>query len=84
MKAEQYNRATEIYERLKELENVKKIIANTSNHRLFYSYKCHDEFRIISEWEMRPIGTILDKHDKMIRKEIDEEIEQLKKEIETL
>lgn len=33
---------------------------------------------------MRLIGDILDKHDLMIRKEIDEKIEKLKKEIETL
>jgi len=33
---------------------------------------------------MQLIGEILDKHDLMIRDEIDQEIERLKKEIETL
>ena len=33
---------------------------------------------------MRYIGDLLDKHDLMIRQEIDNEIEQLKAEIETL
>lgn len=33
---------------------------------------------------MRTISEILDKHDKMIRQEIDDEIESLKKEIEKL
>lgn len=33
---------------------------------------------------MRPIGDILDCHDKMIRQEIDEEIQKLKDEIKTI
>ncbi len=39
---------------------------------------------LTSEYDMRYISKILDKHDLMIRKEIDEEIEKLKAEIDTL
>ena len=86
MTQEQYQRALQIGNRLENLARVKKEIDDTTNHRLWYAEKssCGSDYRLISEWIMRYIGEILDKHDKMIRQEIDEEIERLKKEIETL
>ena len=87
MTQEQYNRAVQISERLQELEKVKDDIKNTSKHRLWYAYNSGEsgsEWSLVSEWRMRYIGEILDKHDLMIRQEIDQEIERLKAEIETL
>ena len=84
MTQEQYQRAVSINNRLEGLEEVKKALKNTSEHRLWYAWKGECDYRLISEWVMRHISELLDKHDLMIRKEIDEEIERLKAEIETL
>lgn len=87
MTQEQYIRAVQISERLQELEKVKDDIKNTSKHRLWYAYNSGEfgsEWSLVSEWRMRYIGEIFDKHDTMIRAEIDEEIEKLKAEIEKL
>jgi hypothetical protein len=83
MTQEQYNRAVWINNRIGELEKVKDEIKETTKHRLWYAEKGSD-WRLTSEWEMRYISELLDKHDLMIRAEIDEEIEKLKAEIETL
>lgn len=83
MTQEQYNRAVMISKRLKELEEVSNLIANTKG-RLIYIVDDPTSFLnkdIISE---NHISDILDRHDKMIREEIDAEIEKLKKEIEEL
>lgn len=85
MTEQQYNRACQIKDRLSELADVKKEIKETSRHRLYFAYKdCGGDFRCCSDWTMRYISEILDKHDRMIRQEIEEEIETLKKEIEKL
>ena len=86
MTQEQFQRAVKINDRLEELARVKKEIDETSKHRLWYAEKssCGSDYRLTSEWVMRYIGELLDKHDLMIRQEIDEEIERLKAEIETL
>ena len=42
------------------------------------------ERTVQTSWAIKPIGNILDRHDKMIREEIDQEIEALTKEIEAL
>ena len=87
MTQEQYNRAVQINNRLDELENVKDDIKQTTKHRLWYasnSGEFSSSWSLVSEWTMRNISEILDKHDVMIRQEIDEEIERLKAEIETL
>ena len=87
MTQEQYIRAVQISERLQELEKVKDDIKNTSKHRLWYAHNSGEfgsEWSLVSEWRMRYICEILDKHDTMIRAEIDEEIEKLKAEIEKL
>lgn len=84
MTEQQYNRAVEISNRLDALYDTKKCIENTSTHRLYFAYKCTNEYRCCPDWAMRPIAELLDKHDRMIRQEIEDEIERLKKEIEEL
>ena len=83
MTPEQYKRAVHISERIKELNEVKKEIEGTDKHRLSYSYYS-SEWRLCGSWVMSQIGEILDKHDLMIRQEIDDEIAALKAEIERL
>ena len=84
MTPEQYKRAVQISIRMKELNEVKKEIGSTERHRLCYSYYSLNEWRLCVPWVMSQIGEILDKHDTAIRQEIDDEIEKLKAEIETL
>lgn len=85
MTQEQFQRAVEINNRLEDLKEVKRCIANTSEHRLYYAYKCSNgDYHCCPDWGMRPISNILDKHDVMIRQEIEDEIVLLKREIETL
>lgn len=84
MTDEQYKRAVQIHERLDELQKVKKEIEGTREHRLWYAEKGNSDWRLTSEWVMRYISKLLDKHDTMIRAEIEEEINILTKEIETL
>ena len=86
MTDEQYKRAVQIHERLVELQQVKKEIEGTLDHRLSYAEKSTSscDFRLCSEYRMRDISDILDKHDLMIRQEIDDMIEKLKAEIKTL
>ena len=86
MTEEQYKRAVQISNRIETLNNVKKEIEGTRDHRLWYAEKSisSSDFRLCSEYRMRDISDILDKHDLMIRQEIDDMIEQLKAEIKTL
>lgn len=84
MTEEQYIRAVEIYNRIGELEKAKEEIKEKTKHRLWYACQVERGWMLTSEWVMRYISKILDKHDLMIRQEIDEEIEKLKKEIKTL
>ena len=84
MTKEQFQRAVQINGRLENLARVKKEIDDTSKHRLWYAWKCESDYRLTSEWVMKYISELLDKHDLMIRQEIDEEIDRLKAEIETL
>lgn len=83
MTQEQYKRAVEIGNRLEELKIAKSEIFNDEAF-LYYGHK--DDYNIApcSERPMNYIRDILDRHDKMIREEIDNEIEKLKKEIEKL
>ena len=84
MTQEQYQRALQIGERLDNLARVKKEIDDTAKHRLWYAWKGESDWRLTSEWVMRYISELLDKHDTAIRQEIDEEIKRLKAEIENL
>lgn len=85
MTKEQYERAVVISERLQALEAVKKEIEKKSERRLSYCYRTSGgDYREISELTLRHIDKYLDKYDIQIRKDIDNEIESLHKEIEEL
>lgn len=87
MDKETYNMAVAISNRLRQLQEVKKKLENTHSHYLTYAEKSDslgDRDSLCSYYIMEYIGDILDKHDKMIRKEIDDEIAALNKEIEEL
>ena len=84
MTEQQYKRAVWIYERLNTLERVKKEINDSYKHRLSYIWKGDSEWRACDDWDMKEIGELLDKHDTMIRAEIEVEISDLLNEIETL
>ena len=84
MTQQQFEKAVQISERMKDLESVKKEINPTHEHRLCYSYKTSDSYKVCPEWSMRPISDILDKHDEMIRQEIEDELERLRREVERL
>lgn len=79
MTQEQYNRAVEINSRLANLEDVKKYI---SEAKLYY--KSQYEHSPLFDFVSAIINEKITFHDSMIRAEIDEEIEKLKKEIEEL
>lgn len=87
MTDEQYKRAVQISNKLGELNKVKDEIKDKKKHRLWYAYNRQEfgsEWGLTSEWIMRYISDILDKHDVMIRQEIEDEINRLKAEIKTL
>ena len=87
MTQEQYQRAKQISERLDELRTTKKELENNHQHRLTYEYYNVDTYssnKWCSSWKMDNISEILEKHDVLIRQEIDKEIEDLEKEIEML
>lgn len=87
MTEKQFNEAVRINNRIGELEKVKKEISSLQNNKLSYIQKgdsIRDDWKIVGDWIMRLISDILDRHDVQIRKEIDEEIERFKKEIEAL
>lgn len=85
MTQEQFERAVTIWARLKDLEELKKEIAKKAEHRLTYCYRTSGgDYREVNEWKLRCIDKYLDKYDIQIRKDIDDEIESLHKEIEEL
>jgi len=87
MDKETYNRAVAISNRLSQLQKVKEELEDTHNHYLTYARKANslgERDSLCADWKMEYIGVILDKHDKMIRQEIDDEIAALNKEIEEL
>lgn len=89
MTQEQFYTAIKLHHRLEALAKVKKEIANTKEHRLWYA-KRYDpmcgstKWDTVSEYVMRNISDILDRHDRMIRQEIDDEIAKTTKQIEEL
>lgn len=81
MKEEQYTRAIQIHHRIEKLEGIKEDLSRVDN-KLTYVNKSKGEE--LYPYDFKHISDILDKHDLQIRSEIDFEIENLKKEIETL
>ena len=85
MTQEKFEHIIKIHYRLDELNTLKNEIQSTVNHKLAYlSTSNKSSPSIVSEWKQRVIADLLDKHDMMIREEIDQEIDQLNKEIESL
>lgn len=85
MDKEIYNRAVTISNRLSQLKIVKEELEDTKSHYLTYAKKAFGESdSLCVGWIMKNIRVILDKHDKMIRQEINDEIAALNKEIEEL
>lgn len=81
MEKAKFERAIAISKRIKDLDDVLKEISPKSSHRLSYIDR---DNKGMAEWRMRYIGDLLDKHDEMIRAEIQQEIDSLHAEIETL
>ena len=63
----QYIEAIAIHQRLVELQNIRRELLETDKYRLSYG----------PTWMREPISDILDRHDAMIREEIDREIKEL-------
>jgi hypothetical protein len=83
MDKETYNKAIAISNRLRQLQEVKNELKDTDSIHLVYAMKTEWGYSACT-WIMKNISVILDKHDKMIRQEIDDEIAALNKEIEGL
>lgn len=81
MEKEKFERVIEINERLKDLHEVLGEISSYRDYRLSYVNK---DNKGCAEWRMKLICDLLDKHDYMIRAEIQNEIDNLHAEIETL
>lgn len=91
MTEEQFNKAIELDDKLNGLYRVKKEIEGTVRHRLSYIEKRDRQLGDTGgDWNMcrvsvlEIIGHILDRHDEQIRQEIEDEINQIKREIENL
>ena len=87
MDKETYNRAVAISNRLRQLQKVKEELEDTRSHYLTYAEKANslgDRDSLCAKWIMENISAILDKHDKMIRQEIDGDIAAFNKKIEGL
>lgn len=88
MTEEQYNRAVRIHDTLDRLVEVREQLGDRD--KSYLSYMVTDGIDYSSKYQLLDgklgccINDILEKHDKMIRVEIDEEIAKLKKEIEKL
>lgn len=87
MTQEQYKKAIEISEKIKYLKEVEKEI-NHPNYDYRLAYTEYSQIGHNNEWKiclfMSFISDILDRHDKMIRQEIKDRIEEFNKQIEKL
>lgn len=89
MTQEQFNTAVKLHHRLEALSKVKEEIADIEKHRLWYAER-YDPMCGTTKWDtvsiyvVQSISDILDRHDKMIRQEIDDEIAKITKQIEEL
>lgn len=67
MTEEQYEEVIAIHQRLVELQNIRRGLLETDKYRLPYG----------PSWTREPKSDILERHDAMIREEIDREIKEL-------
>lgn len=79
MEKEKFERAIAINNMVENLEGIKKMIDVC--YKLTY---VDEDNKGCSEWRMQPIRDLLDKHNAMIREEIQQKIDSLNAEIETL
>lgn len=86
MTDEQYRKAIDIHENISDLELFKDSLEGNKTNRLFYIWYDHenDGWALTEGSRGAVIQEILCKHDKMIRAEIDEEIERLIEEIKNV
>lgn len=87
MDKETYNKAIIISNCLSHLQKVKEELKDTNRHYLTYAKEANslgNSDSLCAGYIMTYISDILDKHDKMIRQEIDDKIAALGKEIEGL
>lgn len=91
MTQEQFDKAVELNSKLNLVYSVKKEIEGTVTHRLSYikrnprESECYNSGWVMNSVNtLKAIGDILDRHDIMIRQEIDDEINKIKQEIEEL
>lgn len=84
MTKEQFEKSIELKQRLDGLNEAKKRIENSTRHRLSYIEKSNSDWSAVYVGWLEGIGHILDRHDVQIRNEIDEEIQNIYKEIEAL
>ncbi|WP_290089175.1 hypothetical protein [Paramuribaculum intestinale] len=89
MTQEQFYTAIKLHHRLEALSKVKEEIADIEKHRLWYVKRYNPmcgttQWDTVSKYAMRAISDILDRHDQMIRQEIDDEIAKITKQIEEL
>lgn len=84
MTEEKFKKSVDIYNRLETLKDVKYEISGNCILSYIERNDKSSGFHLLNNYLLRKISFILDKHDNMIRAEIDEEIEKLKKEINEL
>lgn len=87
MTEEQIKKVVENHKTIYVLNCVKQVIGAKEKTRLSYIEDLGTDARAwepISLFKLLAIEDIMDKHDKMIRQEIDERIAELKKELEEL
>jgi hypothetical protein len=85
MKKETFNKVVELKQKLDSFNEVKSMLRGMANHRLTYvELDSRGAWSSMSGVRLIPIVDILDRHDEQIRKEIDEEIQKIQKEIEEL
>lgn len=84
MTQEQFEKSIELKKRLDGLNEAKNRIDDTKRHRLSYIEKSGSDWSAVYVGWLEGIDYILDRHDVQIRKEIDEEIQKIYKEIEQL
>lgn len=90
MTPEKVNKIIVLHQTIERLEEVRQFLNSRSNHRLSYlehypsTSLDRESWEIVDMNKMKFIGDILDRHDGMIREEIDKRIAQYKQELENL